>query len=337
MPRFNTLPRQLALGAALWVAVCTSYAQAPAAAKLSAANQAEVQKALAASATQTKLPPAAPAGVRTADYIMAVVNSEPITRNEVLLRARRVLQTMAEQGAQQLPDPETLAPEVLEQLIVEKTQIQHAKETGVRVDDFAVDQAVENVARQNGGSVEQLLTQLQAQGISAARLRQEIRDQLLIQRVRERDLDGRVRVTDQDIDQYQAKQRNASPSGPVQALNLGHILIAVPENASAAQVRELQSKAEQAMQALRSGTELPAVALRYSDAGEPVMGMRPAERYPQAFVNAVASTPVGGLVGPLRSPAGFHILVVLDKSTPGCPVWSPSTSRATFCCVHRHS
>src|SRR5574344_2887037 len=144
MPRFNTLPRQLALGAALWVAVCTSYAQAPAAAKLSAANQAEVQKALAASATQTKLPPAAPAGVRMADYIMAVVNSEPITRNEVLLRARRVLQTMAEQGAQQLPDPETLAPEVLEQLIVEKTQIQHAQETGLRVDDFAVEQAVEN-------------------------------------------------------------------------------------------------------------------------------------------------------------------------------------------------
>lgn len=320
---FNTLPRQLALGATLWLAVCTSYAQtaanaANATTQPSAANQAEVQKALAASATQTRLPPA-PAAVRTADYIVAVVNSEPITRNEVLIRTRRVLQTMAEQGAQRLPDPESLAPEVLEQLIVERTQIQHAQETGLRVDDFAVEQALENVARQNNGSVEQLQTQLQAQGISAARLRQEIRDQLLIQRLRERDLDSRVRVSDQDIDQYQAKQRSANATGPVQALNLGHILIAVPESASPAQVRELHSKAEQAVQALRGGTELAAVALRYSNAGEPVMGMRPAERYPQAFVNAVDNTPVGGLVGPLRSPAGFHILVVLDKSTAGVP------------------
>lgn len=311
----TTLPRQIALGVACLVMACASHAQAPAATTKSPA----LEKALSDSATQTKLAPAHNTGVRTADYIVAVVNSEPITHNEVIARSQRVLQSMAEQGVQQRPSLQELAPEVLERLIMEKTQVQHAKETGLRVDDFAVDQAVQNVARQNGGTVEQLLAQMKSQGISAAQLRQEIRDQMLIQRLRERDVDSRVRVSDLDIDQYQAQQRRATPSGAPQALNLGHILIAVPEAASAAQVTNLQHKAEQALQALRSGVDLPTVALRYSDAGEPEMGMRPAERYPQAFVHAVTNTPVGGIAGPLRSPAGFHILVVLDKSSEGIP------------------
>lgn len=314
MLRFNTLPRQIALGVTCLAVACASLAQTSA----PPAKNPALEKALTDSATQARVPPT-PSGVRTADYIMAVVNSEPITRNEVLARSQRVLQNMAEQGAQQLPSTEELMPDVLERLILEKTLVQHARETGLRVDDFAIDQAVENVARQNGGTVEALLAQLKKQGISAAQLRQEIRDQMLIQRLRERDVDSRVRVTDLDIEQYQAQQRRATPTGAPQALNLGHILIAVPETASAAQVANLQHKAEQALQALRSGVDLPTVALRYSDAGEPEMGMRPAERYPQAFVNAVTNTPVGGIVGPLRSPAGFHILVVLDRSSASVP------------------
>ncbi len=140
-----------------------------------------------------------------------------------------------------------------------------------------------------------------------------------MQRLRERDVDSRVKVSEQDIDQYLAKQNQRPDQGPAQALNLGHILVAVPENASAAQVRELEQRAEQAVQALRNGMDLPTAAKRYSDAGEPEMGLRPLERYPQAFVQAVGNTPEGGLVGPLRTPAGFHILVVLDKRTAGVP------------------
>ncbi len=236
----------------------------------------------------------------------------------MLARSERVLGAMREQGSRNLPTLEQLAPEVLERLIAEKTQVQQAKETGIRVDDFAVNQAIDNIARQSGGSLAALQAQLREQGISEARFRKEIRDQLLMQRLRERDVDSRVKVSEQDIDQYLAEQqRNAQ--GPAQALDLGHILVAVPEKASAAQVQALEQRAQQAVQALRSGVDLQTVAQRYSDAGEPHMGLRPTDRYPQAFVQAVAATPSGGIVGPLRSPAGFHVLQVLEKHTSAVP------------------
>lgn len=314
----KTLPHQIALGFACLTLACASTA-APAektakGAKTGAATPTQLQQALQQSATPTPV-----AGPRTADFIVAVVNSEPITRNDVQTRTERVLRAMQDQGVQTLPTPEQLAPEVLERLIVEKAQVQHALETGIQVDDLAVTQAVTNVAQQSGGTLADLQAELRRQGISEARFRREIRDQLLMQRLRERDVDSRIKVSEQDIDQYLAKQNQRPDQGPAQALNLGHILVAVPENASAAQVRELEQRAEQAVQALRSGVDLPTAAKRYSDAGEPEMGLRPLERYPQAFVQAVGTTPEGGLVGPLRTPAGFHILVVLDKRTAGVP------------------
>lgn len=318
MLRLKTLPHQIALGLACLTLACASTA-APTAttakgAKTTESSPAQLEQALQKSATPTPV-----AGPRTADFIVAVVNSEPITRNDVQIRGQRVLQAMQDQGVQPLPTIEQLAPEVLERLIVEKAQVQQALETGIRVDDFAVDQAVANVARQSGGSLADLQAELRRQGMSETRFRREIRDQLLMQRLRERDVDSRAKVSEQDIDQYLANQKQRSDQGPAQALNLGHILVAVPENASAARVRELEQRAVQAVNALRSGEDLAAVAKRYSDAGEPEMGLRPLNRYPQAFVQAAAHTAVGDLVGPLRSPAGFHILVVLDKSAPGVP------------------
>ena len=114
MLRFNTLPRQIALGVTCLAVACASLAQTSA----PPAKNPALEKALTDSATQARVPPT-PSGVRTADYIMAVVNSEPITRNEVLARSQRVLQNMAEQGAQQLPSTEELMPDVLERLILE--------------------------------------------------------------------------------------------------------------------------------------------------------------------------------------------------------------------------
>ncbi|MFC4623429.1 peptidylprolyl isomerase [Comamonas nitrativorans] len=314
MLRLNTLSHPFTLGLTCLVLACASNAAPTAQDAPGQPAQTSLEKALTQSATPTPV-----AGPRTADFIVAIVNSEPITRNEVQVRSQRVLQAMAQQGSQSLPTLAQLAPEVLERLIAEKAQVQQARETGIRVDDFAVQQAVLNVAAQSGGTLADLQAELRRQGISETRFRQEIRDQLMMQRLRERDVNGRVKVTDQDIDQYLAEQKQRGDQGPAQALNLGHILIAVPENAPAAQTHELEQRAQQAVQALRSGVDLQTVAKRYSDAGEPEMGLRPADRYPQAFVQAVGTTPVGGLIGPLRSPAGFHILVVLDKSATGVP------------------
>ena len=195
----KTLPHQIALGFACLTLACASTA-APAektakGAKTGAATPTQLQHALQQSATPTPV-----AGPRTADFIVAVVNSEPITRNDVQTRTERVLRAMQDQGVQTLPTPEQLAPEVLERLIVEKAQVQHALETGIQVDDLAVTQAVTNVAQQSGGTLADLQAELRRQGISEARFRREIRDQLLMQRLRERDVDSRVKVSEQDID-----------------------------------------------------------------------------------------------------------------------------------------
>ena len=133
--------------------------------------------------------------LRQADYIVAVVNSEPITNNEVRLRAERLVQQMNSQGAA-VPPHEQLAKEVLERLILEKIQVQLAKESGIKVDDFAVDQAEQSVARQNDVSVDEMHRRLALDGVSKQRFRDDLRSQLLALRVREREVEARVRVSD---------------------------------------------------------------------------------------------------------------------------------------------
>lgn len=258
-------------------------------------------------------------GVRSADFIVAVVNSEPVTNTEVRERMTRVAQSIQGQGGQ-LPPENVLAREVLERLILEKAQLQTAREQGLKVDDYAVDQAAQNVARQNSLSLEQMMARLESDGISATRFREELRNQLLLQRQREREVDGRVRVTELDIDQYMKEQRTGADQSSV-ALNLGHVFIAVPENAAPAVVAQREARAKEALEKLRAGEDFAAVVKAYSDAPEAAeggaLGMRPAERYPELFTRAVGASPKGALVGPLRSGAGFHLLKVLDRSQQG--------------------
>ena len=257
--------------------------------------------------------------VRSADYIVAVVNSEPVTNTEVRERMARVAQSIAGQGGQ-LPPENVLAREVLERLILEKAQLQSAREGGIKVDDYAVDQAAQNVARQNSLSLEQMMARLAADGISAKRFREELRNQLLLQRLREREVDGRVRVTELDIDQYLKEQR-ASGDTSNMTLNLGHVFIAVPENASPAVVAQREARAREALEKLNAGQDFSAVVREYSDAPEAkeggVLGLRPADRYPELFTRAVAASPKNSVVGPLRSGAGFHLLKVIDRSQQG--------------------
>lgn len=260
-------------------------------------------------------------GVRSADFIVAVVNSEPVTNTEVRDRMARVAQSVSEQGGQ-LPPEDVLAREVLERLILEKAQLQNARDQGLKVDDYAVEQAAQNVARQNNLSLEQMMAQLAKDGISATRFREELRNQLLLQRLREREVDGRVRVSELDIDQYIKEQRTGGDMAAT-ALNLGHVLIAVPENAAPAVVAEREARAREALEKLRAGQDFAAVVREYSDGPEAreggVLGMRPADRYPELFTRAVGTSPKGALVGPLRSGAGFHLLKVLDRSQQGVP------------------
>jgi peptidyl-prolyl cis-trans isomerase SurA len=269
-------------------------------------------------------------GQRQADYIVAVVNSEPITNNEVRLRATRAERQIAAQGGT-LPPREQLLSQVLERLIAEKAQVQHARDIGIKIDEASVDQAEMGVAQQNRLEVAELRRRLSSEGVSPAQLREDLRNQLLLQRLRERELDARVKVTDQDIDQFIREQRESTQLGNLE-INLGHVLVAVPENANAAQVNALQARAQRVAERARAGADFAALAAEFSDAPERAsggqLGLRNAERYPPLFIDATQKLAVGAVAGPLRSGAGFHVLKVLEKRQGGVPGASVTQSRA---------
>src|SRR4051812_4297867 len=172
----------------------------------------------------TRPAPRADSGPQAADYIVAVVNSEPITNNEVRRRIVRYEQQLAAQGAPLPPRPQ-LAREVLDRLITEKAQLQVAQESGVRVDDILVDQAEQTVARQNGVDVAELRRRVAAEGLNVQQFREDLRNQILLQRVRDRELQARVKVTELDVDQYLRDQQGA-PDPALTEVNLAHILVA---------------------------------------------------------------------------------------------------------------
>lgn len=259
---------------------------------------------------------------RQADFIVAVVNSEPVTNNEVRARMARAEAQLAQQGGA-MPPRDLLAREVLERIILERVQLQQAKEAGIKVDDFAVSQAEQGVARQNSMSVDELYRRLGRDGMGKERFREELRNQLLLQRLREREVEARVKVSDLDIDQY-LREQQAGTDATAMEINLGHVLVLVPENASPAEVAARQARAQRAADKVRAGEDFAAVAREFSDAPEGQrnagqLGLRPADRYPELFVNSTLGLPVGSIVGPVRSPAGFHVLKVIERVTAGLP------------------
>lgn len=316
MRHLISIPRHLALGLAC-AAMLSTWSVHAQGLSTNTANP-KLNRALSHTAQPAALA-ASSQGLRSADYIVAVVNSDPVTNNEVRARLQRVTEAMRAQGAQQLPPAQELAREVLERLIVEKAQIQSAKESGIKVDDFAVDQAIENLAQQSGLSAEAMRREVAQRGQSERAFREDIRNQLLMQRLQNREVDGRVKVSEHDIDQYLAEHKQPAGQSDIaqSTINLGHILITVPERASQAEVAQRQALAQQALNAARTEADFAAVAKRFSEGGQAVLGMRPANRYPALFIEAVASSAVGDTVGPIRSAAGFHILKVIDKSASG--------------------
>jgi peptidyl-prolyl cis-trans isomerase SurA len=267
-------------------------------------------------------PRPADSGPRSADYIVAVVNSEPITNNEVRQRMERFEQQLQQQG-QGIPPRAEFARQVLERLISEKAQLQLARETGIKVDEGAVDQAELNVARQNQIDVRELRRRLAAEGIAPATFREDLRSQLLLTRLRERELDARVRVSDLDVDQF-IRERESSNDAPAMELNLAHILVALPENAGEAQVASQRDKAQRIRERALGGEDFTKLARELSDApgakdNGGVVGLRTGDRYPPLFLQAVQALPVGGVSELIRSGAGFHVVKVLEKRRAGLP------------------
>ncbi len=254
-------------------------------------------------------------GINGRDFIVAVVGAVPITNHDVSERAPQVREQLKQQK-QSVPEGEALLRATLERLIVEKALLQHANEVGISIEDEAVTQAEQRLAAQNQLSVEALHKKSVSDGTSVARLRQNLRDQLTLQRLTERNVPARIKVSDVEIDQAVAeRQNNAVSANP--DIELGHILIAVPEKASPQEVAALQAKAETALAQLQRGDDFARVAKEFSDSAERdkggLMGLRPADRYPSLFVDAIARLKVGEVTSPVPSGAGFHILKLVTK------------------------
>jgi peptidyl-prolyl cis-trans isomerase SurA len=277
--------------------------------------------ACAVQALATALPAAAQTSPQPADYIVAVVNSEPITNSEVRLRMSRFAQQLQQEG-QPIPPREEFARQVLERLISEKAQLQLARDNGVKIDDALIEQAVQHIARTNQVTLPELRRRIESEGTSWQRFRDDLRDQLMLQRLREREFESKGRVTELEIDQYLAKEEAAAKDPSNVELNLAHILVGVPENATDAQVAQLQQKAQRALERARAGEDFAKLGQEYNDGkdfgatGTPV-GARPVDRLPPLFVQAVQNVPEGGVSGIVRSAAGFHIIKVYERRHGG--------------------
>ncbi len=265
-------------------------------------------------------PAAAASGVsRQADYIVAVVNSEPITNSELRAALERTEQQMAQQGAA-MPPRGAMTRLVLDRLINDRAQLQMAKTSGIKVDDNMLEAAAQTVARQNQISMDELRRRLVADGIPYSKFQSNLRDELLLSRLRQREVEARVSVTDREVDDFLRDQQNGSDPAS-QALNLGEILIAVPENATPDQITALQAKAQMVADKVRAGGDFAALVTEFSTAATRSnggqMGLRTADRYPPLFVEATQALSVGGVTNPVRSGAGFHVLKVIEKKNNG--------------------
>jgi len=256
---------------------------------------------------------------QTGDYIIAVVNQELVTASEVQQRLARVREEAARNGAK-LPPLPALRKQVIDTLIDERVLVTNARETGARVDDPEIDRAVANVATQNQMTLPQLRERLRQEGIPFAKFRDNIRDQIMVERVREREVVSRIRITDAEVDDFIEKRRAAAGMAP--QINVAQILVTVPDGAAEGVVAERRGRAEAALKRVRAGEEFATVAREVSEdsnrsqGGE--MGLRPVDRLPDLFARAVQGLKPGEVAPELiRSGAGFHVLKLVDRREGG--------------------
>ncbi|MEK8047332.1 peptidylprolyl isomerase [Ideonella margarita] len=253
---------------------------------------------------------------RAADYIVAVVNNELVTQVELTQRIARAREE-AQRAGTAMPADDELRSQVLESLIDERVIITFARDSGYKVDDPEVDRAVTNIATANKITMAELRTRLAADGIEYARFRANLRDQLMSERTREREVNSRIKVSDADVERVLAEQQ--AKRAAVSELNIAQILVSVPEGASEAVVAAKRARVAEAQARLKGGEPFELVAKAFSEdsnkdrGGE--IGARPAERLPDLFVETVKTMAVGAVTAePVRSGAGFHLLKLLSRS-----------------------
>ena len=257
--------------------------------------------------------PAAPRVV-TVDRIVAVVNDEVITHNDLTERVNLIVRQLQRQGGQ-LPSADTLNRQILERMINDLVQVQLAKETGIKVDDATLDRTMERIAQENNLSAAAFRAALERDGIRFPRFREDIRSEILLARLREREIEKDIVVTDAEVETELAREaREASGDSEY---NLAHVLVVVPPQSNAEQIEQRRRRAAVALSELRRGANFAQVAATYSDAPDALqggnLGWRPSGRLPQVFLSALARLQPGEVSDIIRSANGFHIVKLLEK------------------------
>lgn len=245
------------------------------------------------------------------DGIVAVVNDEVITLRELNLRVNQYSAQLKKQGTE-APSREIFARQLLDRMVYEKVQMQFARETSVRIDDATVERALLRIAENNKLPLEKFREALAKDGIAWERFREDIRNEMTLSRLREREVESRVVVTDAEVDAFLA----AHAASTNQEVQVAHILLRAPESATPAQWEKLMQKAESLLGRLRSGEDFAKLAAASSDSSDALaggnLGWRKPDRLPTLYSDAIRSLTPGSLAPVLRSPAGLHIVKLID-------------------------
>jgi len=262
-----------------------------------------------------------PARADLLDRIVAVVNKEVITQYELSERIARVQRELLRRGGGGV-DASQIERQVLERLVFEKVQLQFARETGMRVDDLELDRTVSRVAENNKLSLNEFRQKLESDSIPFDQFREDLRNEILLNRLRDREVTSKLTVSDGEIENLILEQGEQNGAGT--EYNVAHILVRVPEQAMPAQVDTRRLRAEEVVKRLSEGADFAQVAATYSDAPDAlqggVIGWRVKERLPELFVQNLGKLQPGGVSGVFRSPAGFHVIKLLEVRGAGAPL-----------------
>lgn len=247
------------------------------------------------------------------DHVVAVVNDEVITRLELSRRYDEVIQSLAQKNTPLPPRP-VLEKQLLDRMITERALQQHARSTGIRVDPTQVERTLQRIAQQNKMELPELKAALEREGQSLDRFRDNVRNEILIARARERDVENKITISDAEIEGYLQTQ---AQQGADTEFQFGHILVTLPENASPEQIQARRLRAQEVINNLAKGADFAQLSASYSDAPNALQGgdsgWRPSGQLPALFVDALKPLQAGQVAPLLRSPNGFHILKLIDK------------------------
>jgi len=255
------------------------------------------------------------------DRIVAIVDQSVITEFELENRIATVTAQLKKQGVE-LPPENILRKQILERLISDALQLQFAAQSGVKVDDTQLDKTIQRIAEQNQMTVAEFSEALKAEGISIKKFRADMRNEITIARLREREVESRVNVTESEVDNYLTTQ--ASSNENRDEYEISHILIRTPEEGTPEEIQKAKARVDEALEALQQGTGFAKVSASFSDAPNALeggsLGWKPASQLPSLFLDALKNMQVGDVSPALRSPNGFHILKLMNKRGGNSPL-----------------